>query len=64
MEKRNRCLGKYWEQIPALVLMLEVLERVKETYSFKQIKVSVMCLNNIKCFKSQCTVNLSTRGIE
>lgn len=64
MEKRNRCLGKYWEQIPALVLMLEVLERVKETYSFKQIKVSVMCLNNIKCFKSQCTVNLGTRGIE
>ncbi|CAB3234614.1 unnamed protein product [Arctia plantaginis] len=64
VEKRNRCLGRYWEQIPALVLILEVLERVKETFSFTQIKVSVMCSNNVKCHKNECTINLSMCGIE
>ncbi|KAJ8725454.1 hypothetical protein PYW08_003637 [Mythimna loreyi] len=64
IEKRNRCLGRYWEQIPTLVLLLEKNENIyRESDSFTQIKVSVISSNAVKNENSQCILKLSSVGI-
>ncbi|KAJ2952573.1 hypothetical protein O0L34_g6896 [Tuta absoluta] len=59
-EKRNRCLGKYWQQIPALVLILE-----KEKYynvNFTQVNVAVVQSFNLNCNK-KCVLKISNLGV-
>ncbi|CAH0701983.1 unnamed protein product [Spodoptera exigua] len=64
IEKRNRCLGKYWESVPVLVLQLEKLELIsKENESYTELKVSVITSNVTKCNNNQCILKLSTKGI-
>uniref|UniRef100_A0A2A4J5G7 RecA family profile 1 domain-containing protein n=1 Tax=Heliothis virescens TaxID=7102 RepID=A0A2A4J5G7_HELVI len=64
IEKRNRCLGRYWEQIPALVLLLEKLEEVStENECSKQLRVSVLSSNSVKTGDNTCILNLSSVGI-
>lgn len=64
IEKRNRCLGKYWEHIPVLVLIMEKLdENSRESEEYTQIKVTVMSSNNVKNENCQCILKLSAMGI-
>lgn len=64
IEKRNRCLGRYWEQIPALVLQLEKYEdNSKESESYTQIKISVLSSNAFQNENGQCILKLSSVGI-
>ncbi|KAH9639098.1 hypothetical protein HF086_009067 [Spodoptera exigua] len=64
IEKKNRCLGKYWESVPVLVLQLEKLELIsKENESYTELKVSVITSNVTKCNNNQCILKLSTKGI-
>ncbi|CAH0748012.1 unnamed protein product [Diatraea saccharalis] len=64
VEKQNRCLGKYWQQIPYQVLFLE-LKQLQDKKEFenivKQLTISVLGTNN-KVSK-QCLVTLSTTGV-
>ncbi|KAF9410731.1 hypothetical protein HW555_010276, partial [Spodoptera exigua] len=63
IEKKNRCLGKYWESVPVLVLQLEKLELIsKENESYTELKVSVITSNVTKCNNNQCILKLSTKG--
>lgn len=60
-EKRNRCLGRYWQQIPALVMLLEK-SRSDSKEILTLINVSVTKFNNIKCDK-KCVLKISDLGV-
>lgn len=67
VEKRNRCLGRYWEQVPSLVLLLEKLEDVTDNDTSTQIKLSVIsssCSSNNKTDNNECILKLSAGGIK
>uniref|UniRef100_A0A2H1WZ79 SFRICE_001074 n=1 Tax=Spodoptera frugiperda TaxID=7108 RepID=A0A2H1WZ79_SPOFR len=64
IEKKNRCLGKYWESVPVLVLQLEKLDLCsKENETCTELKASIITSNVTKSNNNQCVLNLSTMGI-
>ncbi|XP_035436723.2 DNA repair protein RAD51 homolog 4 [Spodoptera frugiperda] len=64
IEKKNRCLGKYWESVPVLVLQLEKLDlSSKENETCTELKASIITSNVTKSNNNQCVLNLSTMGI-
>ncbi|CAD0196619.1 unnamed protein product [Chrysodeixis includens] len=63
IEKRNRCLGKYWQNIPAVVLLLEKLEDSATDKDSAQIKVTVINSNIARNVNSQCFLNLNALGV-
>ncbi|XP_030032997.2 DNA repair protein RAD51 homolog 4 [Manduca sexta] len=60
IEKRIRCLGKYWQEIPALVL---VIERIQENNDESQLKIIVTKFNNASYENQQCLLNLNAFGV-
>ncbi|CAH1646244.1 unnamed protein product [Spodoptera littoralis] len=64
IEKKNRCLGKYWESVPVLVIQLEKLDfSSKENETCTQLKASVITSNITQSNNSQCILNLSIMGV-
>ncbi|CAH0406639.1 unnamed protein product [Chilo suppressalis] len=64
VEKQNRCLGKYWQHIPALVLLLDknpLLDNEVDDNTIRQLSLSVLTSNS-KVLK-QCNLTLSSTGV-
>ncbi|KOB74564.1 Rad51A protein [Operophtera brumata] len=62
-EKRNRCLGRYWQQIPYLVLLLEKSQENNAVENGSQIDLSVIKSNNVERETNQCSLNISGLGV-
>nr|XP_034840409.1 DNA repair protein RAD51 homolog 4 [Maniola hyperantus] len=60
-EKWNRCLGKYWQNIPLIVLFLEKHQNSNENKCFT-IKITVVGYNNPYINKN-CMLEVSSCGI-
>lgn len=64
LEKRNRCLGRYWHQIPYLVLLVEKNPKNNNVeVGFSQITLSVMKSNYRETQIKQCILSVSASGI-
>lgn len=63
IEKRNRCLGRYWQNIPAVVLLVEKLEDSPAEKDSTQIKVTVINSNMARNVNSQCMLTLNAFGV-
>ncbi|XP_075969278.1 rad51 recombinase D [Anticarsia gemmatalis] len=63
IEKRNRCLGRYWEQIPALVLVMDKLEDSSKECHNIITKVKVSVISSINVTSDHCIINISANGV-
>lgn len=63
IEKRNRCLGRYWQNIPAVVLLVEKLEDSPAEKDSTPIKVTVINSNIARNVNSQCMLTLNAFGV-
>lgn len=62
-EKRNRCLGRYWQHIPGLVLLIEKSEVHNVTESGLQMVISVIKSNHTESKTHQCNLNVCSLGV-
>lgn len=63
IEKRSRCLGKYWSHIPALVIKLEKVYDNNETEQYSKTEAMILKSNTITNFRRQCILFLSSLGV-
>ncbi|XP_026757995.2 DNA repair protein RAD51 homolog 4 isoform X1 [Galleria mellonella] len=61
VEKRNRCLGKYWKHIPTTVVLLEK-SQMSTVDNTSDLNVTVIKCCNIECDR-YCTLKLGDFGV-
>ncbi|XP_068629718.1 DNA repair protein RAD51 homolog 4 [Battus philenor] len=65
VEKHNRGLGKYWQQIPAVVLLMKQIDleqNISNDNSSFFVKLSMIRCNKIK-LGQQCTLKIDSSGV-
>lgn len=63
VEKRNRALGKYWHQIPAVLILVEKKnDPVSDIANCSNINVSVV-KNTMPLFIKSCQLKISSLGV-
>ncbi|XP_045491761.1 DNA repair protein RAD51 homolog 4 isoform X1 [Colias croceus] len=61
VETKNRCLGKYWRQIPLIVLLLEKSTSTSNDTNNQNVNITVIDSNMHQ--NSQCSINISCSGV-
>ncbi|XP_059048561.1 DNA repair protein RAD51 homolog 4-like [Achroia grisella] len=61
VEKRNRCLGKYWRYIPGTVMILEK-SQISTLHNTSQLSITVIKYGNTEC-ERHCILQLSELGL-
>ncbi|KAI8435256.1 hypothetical protein MSG28_003598 [Choristoneura fumiferana] len=63
-ERRNRCLGKYWQHIPMMVLFMEKEQDSRSSEMCSETNITITVLDNSQTLNSNvCTIMLNNLGI-
>ncbi|KAJ0180340.1 hypothetical protein K1T71_003744 [Dendrolimus kikuchii] len=65
IEKKSRCLGKYWSHIPALVIKLDKVHdsNSSDTEQCSKVDVMVVKSNSLTNFNLKCILNICDLGV-
>lgn len=63
-ENRNRCLGKYWQEIPAYIILLEKIQGyANEKSNCSQVNVTVVKSSTLSKRDQKCVLKISNLGV-